>query len=699
MRYLLNCQQHGHISLLQQVENLYSFTSDSFPAVQFCNFCNQLAEQVRSHHLQLEVIQMKLIDKLKTAKQCVIRNSGLYGSDEMIMQRQKMEDWLNHQERIGVDTNNERKFLDVLHQFQTAVFESDTHEQNIPLVFLTKYMGGGTVPLHVTNHSVEDNKSIDITDTIIKEEFSDHDYDDEPLEPQGFLDDVLDPQLQCKNENMAEIPGPIMVTSRKGRRKTKKKTIVRKVKTVNQKKVSKISQLSSSTPVRKSSCRIAATAANMRFKELRKARPGEQVTKKIVEKAKVSSSKSKSKPVPTEAQKLAKEIRQKKLAKAKSMKNYNPRLWTCEECSFTTTTSSRMEQHLRKHEGTEDERNYECPDCKMKFKRKQYFEHHVTLYCGQINWYCDACVKWIPRQKLKEHVDELHSGQLYPCKYCGHQYVSYTSYSPFYHIAEGRKHDCLECQEPKTFKSKARLHRHLYEQHGHDEFVFNCSYENCSVTFYLESSLRAHVVRSHEQTIKCEACDKPFPSKGSLEQHIRIVHKCEKLFSCEQCQEKFSYKHTLEIHMMNSHNMPKLRCDVCQKEYVQAEPLKQHMFREHGIGDIEYHHCKLCDKKFTSRKNLHRHMQYHTAGFNHTCHVCGLRLKKNLTKASHVKTCDGRGEMSCLPYICEHCGAAFNQRGSLNIHKKKHLQNDGGNLFRSDTSREAMTDGTDIPLV
>ncbi len=101
-----------------------SSPSSSCAEILFCGNCEQVTQRIVKLHLEFEVAQMKLINGLKAIKETIITNSKIYGRNEATkIGLNLFEDWLKEEGNKGITHANERKILDLLYAFQTAVFE------------------------------------------------------------------------------------------------------------------------------------------------------------------------------------------------------------------------------------------------------------------------------------------------------------------------------------------------------------------------------------------------------------------------------------------------------------------------------------------------------------------------------------------------------------------------------------------------
>uniref|UniRef100_W8BVA0 Zinc finger protein 180 n=1 Tax=Ceratitis capitata TaxID=7213 RepID=W8BVA0_CERCA len=115
-------------------------------------------------------------------------------------------------------------------------------------------------------------------------------------------------------------------------------------------------------------------------------------------------------------------------------------------------------------------------------------------------------------------------------------------------------------------------------------------------------------------------------------------------FKCEQCSHSFAHKITLDAHIRKVHEGIKrpFQCDRCDKSYSFFGGLYTHIKEIHD-AEVRSYACNIpgCDRIYTSFIAMEKHKR-----LKHTDTPC---LKK---------------------YICEHCGATFNQSGNLKYHRR-----------------------------
>ncbi|GMH52443.1 hypothetical protein TrST_g5611 [Triparma strigata] len=114
---------------------------------------------------------------------------------------------------------------------------------------------------------------------------------------------------------------------------------------------------------------------------------------------------------------------------------------------------------------------------------------------------------------------------------------------------------------------------------------------------------------------------------------------------------------------------------------------------------VEFHHCTFegCDKKFTLKSNMRRHMQTHSGIKPFSCTVCSRKFFRKADLQTHHRTHTGEKPLGCTmcprrfarisdlrsherthtgerAHVCdvEGCNRSFTRKFDLSKHKSKH---------------------------
>ncbi|XP_065161470.1 zinc finger protein 239-like [Atheta coriaria] len=163
------------------------------------------------------------------------------------------------------------------------------------------------------------------------------------------------------------------------------------------------------------------------------------------------------------------------------------------------------------------------------------------------------------------------------------------------------------------------------------------------------------------EKFQCEKCSGLYNSKEYLKLHLRTVHKeteDEELI-CELCNKVFRGEFYLKKHIRISHKRPLKVCQICGKT-VRDMPL--HLLT-HGEKSVQ---CSVCQKMFTSKRQMEVHKRIHTGKKPYKCKHCGQAFTQAGTRKIHERI-----HTNERPFICEGCGKGFTSASVMNVHKKK----------------------------
>ncbi len=77
--------------------------------------------------------------------------------------------------------------------------------------------------------------------------------------------------------------------------------------------------------------------------------------------------------------------------------------------------------------------------------------------------------------------------------------------------------------------------------------------------------------------------------------------------------------------------------------------------------------CDLCQKSFSKRSHLNRHMQVHTGNFSHFCQYCGRGFYDRTHYQYHVYS-----QHEGVKFPCDFCGKNYYSEKAANDHMTLH---------------------------
>ena len=103
----------------------------------------------------------------------------------------------------------------------------------------------------------------------------------------------------------------------------------------------------------------------------------------------------------------------------------------------------------------------------------------------------------------------------------------------------------------------------------------------------------------------------------------------ENFFKCDSCEKSYSTKKNLYRHVESIHDGIKYQCDICDKMYSEAERLKRHFLARHNLSAAKFV-CNICGITMDCRSELKNHMDFvHKKIKNFKCwDICGKQCAR-----------------------------------------------------------------------
>ncbi|XP_035209078.1 gastrula zinc finger protein XlCGF7.1-like [Stegodyphus dumicola] len=249
----------------------------------------------------------------------------------------------------------------------------------------------------------------------------------------------------------------------------------------------------------------------------------------------------------------------------------------------------------------------------------------------------------------------------------------------------------------RQFNRKGNLNRHLnfhtgvWENVASKTKIYSCSL--CSFSSPALWRLNRHKrVHSGERPYGCTVCNKRFSEKGNMKKHLmthrrfrhiilnigtfRFAGTDDKVASIVSSEIALCYSHnSFACHRMNSYHCKYLFLIKDMKEFgmtytcASGSGDSTHLSQSQKYASSSPYICEVCNKPFTQKGNLNRHLKFHTGARPFVCRVCnrGFTLKQNLERHFRVHT-------GHRPYECKYCGKRFKQDTTLRSHYITHMK-------------------------
>ncbi|XP_063003652.1 zinc finger protein 398-like [Elgaria multicarinata webbii] len=248
------------------------------------------------------------------------------------------------------------------------------------------------------------------------------------------------------------------------------------------------------------------------------------------------------------------------------------------------------------------EQPYLCPDCGLRFGRKEHLAQHRRTHAAGRPYTCQECGKAFVHQSTLTTHCRTHTGEKpHACATCLKRFSRLSTLLEHQRTHTGEKpYQCAQCE--KRFSRLSTLVEHRRTHTG--EKPYACA--QCRKSFTRLANLTVHQnTHAGERAYCCTRCGQSFPQKAGFLDHLR-GHARERLYQCEDCPKSFVCRSWLLRHQMtHSGERP--------QGFARKEPLLRHQGGSHAPGERPFP-CLACGKGFRCQQSLRLHQGSHAAG-------------------------------------------------------------------------------------
>ncbi|EGT41859.1 hypothetical protein CAEBREN_30473 [Caenorhabditis brenneri] len=359
----------------------------------------------------------------------------------------------------------------------------------------------------------------------------------------------------------------------------------------------------------------------------------------------------------------------------------NNRVIICRQCRppQRLTTARQIKEHRARHL---PRKTHLCWTCHKSFRTAQLLSLHAEVHDRQ-PVQCAHCPQvFHSRVALKQHTRISHGGDTnYQCvvhvdrtmAMSAQSFAEYGLAADHNDEQAHRAHSVTECMDTEE---------EIIPQEQMEQDLIRYQPMN-------QISIQQQIARSiaAEAPIRCEVCHHLYENIERLCDHWQgsdtdADHSFQ-IVTCPICETRIRSAAEAANHVRNAHLFARPKIFDFMKPSVVPEmmplveptddsralvPAASSVMIQQSIPVNKGHQCLQCDKVFTRKNDMQRHMKIHTGEKNHVCPECNRGFRVKSTLKAHMQThSDNPPE-----YQCTVCEKSLYEKKALVVHMRIH---------------------------
>lgn len=373
-------------------------------------------------------------------------------------------------------------------------------------------------------------------------------------------------------------------------------------------------------------------------------------------------------------------------------------LFTCKFCDNNFFSKIDYEHHMNTLHIDEMNQNYKCNVCNLAFSRLTSLKNHMKIH----NYAPGRAILdlEVSNDQENEQVKMKWTNEclLYVDKNDTLNSYNYTDPSCLVQTELNTDINLTIGQEMIVNSTCDDSSISPLENSYQSDLIFNHSIKIESIplsevdkmdaNFPITSLPQTEVTIDSKRPHACSHCDATFTRAKALLSHMKLhVIGWPNKYECESCGESFENEQVKLDHKENCLlNNTLLLENKTKNENMSSKSNNENKKNvSKNINRVGKHSCPECQKKFTTKQKMYRHLWIHRKKI-YSCEMCVSTFVEQAKLDQH-RLSEHPGDS---PYVCRECGKSFASRQGLWEHGRMHSSGSAG-LFECVECKKTFT--------